>query len=163
GQVALACLLLSAAGLFLSSLNKLRQVDLGFNSHHLTTALVVYSGREFKANPVKQASFVSGVVDQLSAQPGVVAAAAVEPPPFDPDRVEFSSFTVQSQPAKLGGAGYQSGECYATPGYLRVAGIPLLAGRWFTDEDRTDAAPVVVIDETLKRKYWPNQDPVGQR
>jgi predicted permease len=162
-QIALACLLLSATGMFLVSLQHLQQADLGFEPHQMLTAEVVYSGRDFKANPVKQAAFIAGVVNHLTIQPGILSAAAVEPMPFDPDRVESSAFTIENQPSKAAEPGFQSDECYATPGYLAVAKIPLRKGQWFTEEDRADTSPVVVIDEILARKYWPNENPIGQR
>lgn len=163
GQVALACLLLSATGLFLTSLRQLQQVDLGFEPHNMLAAQVVYSGRDFKANPASQASFVDGVVNQLATRPGILAAAAVEPLPFDPDRVESSSFSIENRPTRPGESAYQSDESYATPGYLTVARMPLKSGRWFSSEDRAGTLPVVIIDETLAHKYWLNEDPIGKR
>ena len=59
--------------------------------------------------------------------------------------------------------GPHSNVALASPGYLKVMQIPLLAGRWIVPEDRGDTEPVVVIDSRLAKRYWPNQDPIGQR
>ncbi|MGH9452649.1 MAG: FtsX-like permease family protein, partial [Terriglobia bacterium] len=62
-----------------------------------------------------------------------------------------------------GDPGPHSDLAWATPGYFQAMRIPLLKGRLFTDQDRMGTQPVVVIDENLARRYWPHQDPVGQR
>jgi len=162
GEVALACLLLTVTGLFLASLRQLQQVDPGFNPHGVVDASVFYSGDDLKKNQSRQAAFIHAVIDNLSAQPGVRAAAAVNPLPFDPTNGGSSSFRITGRPTGPNDPGPHSNLSYATPDYLKVMQIPLLAGRWISSEDRADTEPVAVIDSRLARKFWPNQNPVGQ-
>jgi len=162
GEVALACLLLTVTGLFLASLRQLQQVDPGFNPHGVVDASVFYSGYDLKKNQSRQAAFIHAVIDNLSAQPGVRAAAAVNPLPFDPTNGGSSSFRITGRPTGPNDPGPHSNLSYATPDYLKVMQIPLLAGRWISSEDRADTEPVAVIDSRLARKFWPNQNPVGQ-
>ena len=162
GEVALACLLLTGTGLFLFSLRALQQIDPGFNPQGVAAATVFYSGQDFIKNQQRQAAFVDSVLNNLSAQPGVSAAAAIKPLPFDPQQGGSSSFAIVGRPLGPNDPGPHSDIALATPGYLKVMQIPLLAGRWISDEDRANTQPVVVIDQRLAHKFWPNQSPVGQ-
>jgi len=162
GEVALACLLLTGTGLFLFSLRALQQIDPGFNPHGVLDASVFYSGDSFKKDQARQATFLNTVVDNLSSQPGVRAAAAVNPLPFDPTNGGSSSFGIVGRPVAPNDPGPHSNITLATPDYLKVMQIPLLAGRWISSEDRANTEPVVVIDSRLAHKFWPNQSPLGQ-
>jgi predicted permease len=161
-EVAIAFLLLSGTGLFLVSLRQLQRLDPGFNPRGVLTASVFYSGDELRREQPRQAAFIEAVVDNLSHQPGVTAAAAVEPLPFDPDEGGSSSFKIIGRPTAPNDPGPHSQLAYASPGYLKLMQIPLIAGRWISPEDRTNTEPVVVIDTRLAKRYWPNQNPIGQ-
>ena len=162
-EVAAAFFLLAGTGLFLASLLELQRVDPGFNPHGVIGAQVPYASESFKKSQQQQAAFVGGVVDRLSAQPGVRAAAAVEPLPFDPSDSQSCSFAIIGRPVGPGDPGPHSQLTLATPDYLKVMQIPLLAGRWIAATDTAAGQGVVVIDERLAKKYWPNQNPIGRR
>jgi len=162
GEVSLACLLLTGTGVFLFSLRALQQIDPGFNPHRVLDASVFYSGDSFKKDQPRQATFINTVLDNLSSQPGVRAAAAVDPLPFDPNNGGSSSFGIVGRPLAPNDPGPHSNQSNATPDYLKVMQIPLLAGRWISPEDRANTEPVVVIDSRLAHKFWPNQSPLGQ-
>ncbi len=162
GEVALACLLLTGTGLFLFSLRALQQVDPGFNPHGVLDASVFYSGDSFKKDEARQASFLNTVIDNLSSQPGVRAAAAANPLPFDPTNGGSSSFQIVGRPLAPNDPGPHSNITLASPGYLKVMQIPLIAGRWISPDDRSNTEPIVVIDSRLAHKFWPAQSPLGQ-
>ena len=161
-EVAIACLLLTGTGLFLASLRQLQRVDPGFNPQGVLAASVYYSGDELKRQQPRQAAFIDAVVNNLSGQAGVSAAAAIEPLPFDPEEGGSSSFKIVGRPLAPNDAGQHSHLAYATPDYLKVMQIPLIAGRWIAPEDRANTEDVVVIDTRLAKRYWPNQNPIGQ-
>jgi predicted permease len=161
-EVAAAFFLLAGTGLFLRSLEKLQRVDPGFNPHGVIAAMVPFSGQDLSKNQARQATFVGSVVSNLAAQPGVLAAAAVAPLPFDPDDGGSCSFGIIGRPAAPNDPGPHSQLTLATPDYLKVMQIPLLAGRWIELGDVASSQRVVVIDQRLARKYWPGQNPVGQ-
>jgi predicted permease len=161
-EIALACLLLTGAGLFLASLRQLQNVDPGFNPHGIAAASVFYSGQDFIKSQPRQAVFVDSVLENLAAQPGITAVAAIDPLPFDPQQGGSDSFSIIDRPLGPGDPGPHSDLAYATAGYLQVMRIPLLAGRWISPEDRANTEPVVVIDKRLARRFWPNQNPIGQ-
>ncbi|MGC1869923.1 MAG: ABC transporter permease [Acidobacteriaceae bacterium] len=162
-EVALSLLLLTGTGLFLSSLRQLQQVNPGFESKGVLSGTVNLGGARYQDNKDRQASFVTAVTDQLVAQPGVQAAAAVYPVPFaSGGNMESGSFGIEGYFQGSNTPGPHSYRAWVTPGYLQVMRIPLLAGRWFTPEDRKDTEPVVVIDENLAKRYWPGQSAIGQ-
>ncbi|MGB7356245.1 MAG: ABC transporter permease [Acidobacteriaceae bacterium] len=161
-EVAAAFFLLAGTGLFLTSLEKLQKVDPGFNPQGVLAGSVQYSGQEFKKNQQRQATFVSSVVSQLAAQPGVRAAAAVAPLPFDPNAGGSCSFGIIGRPMAPNDPGPHSQLTLATPAYLSVMQIPLLAGRWFNASDIANSEHVTVIDQRLAKKYWPGESPIGQ-
>jgi predicted permease len=161
-EVAAAFFLLTGTGLFLTSLEKLQKVDPGFNPRGVIAATVPFAGQEMTKNQARQATFVGTVVNGLAAQPGVLAAAAVAPLPFDPNDGGSCSFSIVGRPVAANDPGPHSQLTLATPDYLKVMQIPLLAGRWIEPADVAASQPVTVIDERLARKYWPGQNPIGQ-
>ncbi len=161
GKLALALVLLIGAGLLLRSLSRMQEVDPGFDPHGVMTAGVALPQTTYREGE-KRAAFYRAVLERLSAIPGVRAAGAGAPLPFSGGNAS-ASFRIEGRPQGPGDPGPHGNTRVATPGYFTALGIPLRAGRTFTDQDRQGTEPVVVIDENLARQYWPNQDPVGKR
>jgi len=161
GQAAMALVLLVGARLLLKSLNRMARVDTGFDPHGVMTAAVQLPENQYNTEE-KQAAFYRAVQEKLAALPGVTSAAVAAPLPFT-GYTPSSSFAIEGRTPAPGDPGPHSGLGWVTPAYFHAMRIPLLKGRYFTDQDRLGTQPVVVIDENLARQYWPNQDPVGQR
>ncbi len=162
GEVALAFVLLTGAGMFIASLKQLQQVDPGFNPRGILAGTVYYAGAAYKDNPQRQETFVTTILNNLANQPGVQAAAATSSLPFS-DQGGASSFHIEGRPETGNDPGPHSQQATASPDYLKVMQIPLLAGRWISSDDRAQTEPVVVIDQRLAHKYWPNENPIGKR
>ncbi|MHB8654551.1 MAG: ABC transporter permease [Terriglobia bacterium] len=160
GELALALVLLVGAGLFLKSLARMQEVDTGFDPHGVMTAGLSLPAKQYNT-PEKQLAFFQTVLDRLKAMPGVKSAAAGYPIPFSGSA--SASFNIEGRVFAAGDPGPHGDLGYITPGFFATMGIPLRAGRLFTEDDRMGTQPVVIIDENLARQYWPNQDPVGQR
>jgi predicted permease len=160
GQVALALVLLVGAGLLLKSLTRMAQVDPGFDSTGVMTASVQLPERQYDSDE-KQAAFYRAVEEKLAALPGTSSAAMVVALPFT-GFTPSSSFSIEARPTGPGDPGPHSDLNWITPEYFQAMHIPLLKGRYFTDQDRMGGQPVVMIDENLARQYWPHQDPIGQ-
>ncbi|MDI3254383.1 MAG: ABC transporter permease [Bacillota bacterium] len=161
GEVAMAFVLLAGAGLFLASLRQLQQVHPGFDPHGVLMGTVYLSGESYKENRERQGNFVNSVLQFMEGQPGVKSAAAATFVPFS-NQDAASSFTIEGRITGPNDPGPHSQLNYVTADYLKVMQIPLLAGRWIRDEDRADTQTVVVIDQKLAKKYWPNENPIGQ-
>jgi predicted permease len=161
GELALALVLLAGAGVFLKSLSKLQDVNLGFRPHGLMTA--AYSlPQQLYGTTEKQSEFCRAVLERLSNAPGVVSAAAAAPLPFS-GFGGSASFDIEGRPNPPGDPGPHGNVRVVSPEYFSTMGVALLRGHTFTDQDRKGAQAVAVIDENLADQYWPNDDPVGKR
>jgi predicted permease len=160
GEVALALVLLVGAGLFLRSLASLQDVNPGFQPEGLITGSVTLPDAQY-GDAAKQIAFYNTVLDRLSALPGVSNAAAAVPVPFT-GQSGSASFAIEGRPSPPGDPGPHGDIGFVSPGYFATMKIPVKSGRVFTDQDRSNTTPVALIDETLAREYWPNQDPIGQ-
>jgi predicted permease len=160
-EIALAFLLMAGSGLFLASLKQLQTVDPGFKSDAVLTGKVTLDATNYKGQDLKQVNFIHDVTERLNAQPGVVAAAAVFPMPFASGMYPSGSFRIVEKPTGPNDPGPHGDKGWATPGYLAAMQIPLLQGRWFSEEDRKDSPQVAVIDDMLAKAYWPGRSAVG--
>lgn len=160
-ETALALILLVAAGLFLRSFIRLQGLTPGFNPHGVMTASFTLPVTAYP-NGQKQAVFYRALLEKLRAAHGVTAAAMADPIPFS-GRGGSPGFEIEGRVVPPGGVGPHGDVRLTTPGYFEALSIPILRGRVFTDDDRVNTEPVAVIDETLAQRYWPNQDPIGQK
>lgn len=158
-ETALALVLLAAAGLFLQSIERLQEVDPGFDPQGVMTAsFALPTGTDGEALDL----FIRDVLERLETSAGVRAATIGRPIPFS-GVLESGAFFIEGRTVPQGEPVPLSDRRWVTPGYLDTLGIPLRSGRFFTDRDRAGSEPVVVIDERLARQYWPDEEPVGQR
>ncbi len=160
-ELALALVLLASAGVFVKSLSKMKDVDLGFRPRGLMTAALALPERQYDT-PAKQIAFLSSTLEQLSNSAGVESASAAVPMPFS----GFSgsaSFNIEGRVSPPGDPGPHGDIRAISPRYFETMGIRLIRGRAFNDQDRLGAQPVAIIDENLAREYWPNQDVIGRR
>jgi predicted permease len=160
-ELSLALVLLAGAGVFLKSLAKLKEVDVGFRPQGLMSAALALPRRQYDT-PEKQIAFLNGTLERLSNSAGVVSAAAGVPLPFS-GFGGSASFNIEGRVAPPGDPGPHGDIRGVSPKYFETMGIRLVRGRFFTDQDRLGGQPVAIIDENLAHEYWPNQDALGQR
>jgi putative ABC transport system permease protein len=155
-QVALVAVLAVVAGLLVRSYASVRSVDTGFDSDGLLTVSVSASGDDFQ-------QFLQEALRRIRHVPGVQSAAMVRPLPLGPgtfagERYEFqipgeANSDAERQP--------RADLRFVSPGFFRTMGIPLLAGRDFSDRDDAGAPPVVVLSQATAKRFWPQASPVG--
>jgi putative ABC transport system permease protein len=160
-QVALAVVIVTAAGLLLKSFWRLHQVDLGFDTQRVFAAEVPLPSFD-RDTAVRAPAFYQAIVDRASALSGVRAAAAASGLPFGAIAYP-AAMEVEAHPTPQGGVPALPIRIVVTPDYFRVLEIPLLRGRAFTDADRAGAPAVALIDATAAQKLWPSEDAIGQR
>jgi predicted permease len=160
-EVALSLMLLISAGLLIRSFLQLVKTDPGFNSDNLLTMSLVVPAAKYKDEP-HRAAFYSDLVRRVEELPGVESAAAVNHLPLGGSN-SSTSFLVEGLPEPPPGQELSGRYRVCTPNYFKTMGIPVLKGRGFTDQDIAGAPPVIIVNETLARKYWPNTDPIGKR
>jgi len=161
GELALALVLLAGAGLLLKSLSRLGEVNPGFRPQGVMTAVLALSETRYNRSE-KQIAFFRSVLENLAHAPGVSAAGAGFPLPFSGNNAT-ASFEIEDRPRLPDDPGPHGSVAYVSPGYFQTLGIPLLKGRYFTDQDRKGTQPVAVVDENMAEQYWPNQEAIGKR
>jgi putative ABC transport system permease protein len=159
-QFALALMLLAGAALLAKSLTRLLRPEPGFRTEGLLTMNLALSGSPL-SEPGRQGPFFAEVLEGVRQVPGVVDAALVNHLPIAGDTwgTHFSVEAQEAAPDDPPSATFR----VASAGYHAAMGIPLLRGRAFTADDRADTARVVLVNETLARRHWPQGDAVGRR
>ena len=159
-EIAVALVLLITSGAFLRSFQKMRAVDPGFRPDHILVAGYELPLRQYPTND-SAAAFNRRVVGQLSSKPGVVAVALTNALPANGSYPK-TGYTVEGQIAgnwKLEFAVFG----VISWDYFRVMGIPLVDGRYFTVDDRSNSPLVVIVNESMAKRCWPGQRAVGNR
>ena len=159
-EMALALVVLSGAGLMLKSMSRLLGVDPGLDPKNVLVTGMSVPQEEIYVGPPGLPRFCQDLEDHVGAIPGVVSVGAVGHLPFQGNAGR--GFQVEGQPpaepGNMPGANYS----VACPNYFRTMGIPMLKGREFTLQDTLHSPAVIVINETMARKFWPKLDPVGR-
>ena len=160
-EVALSLLLLVGAGLLIKSFMRLQGVDAGFDpSGVLTMRIVVPAARYSQPDHVR--SFYREVLRRVSALPGVTKVGASNGIPLSGSG--GSGTTTIDNPAFPDDRGTpEADQRIVTPGYFEAMGMTILSGRMFDERDSETGQPVAIIDETMARTFWPNEDPIGKR
>jgi putative ABC transport system permease protein len=157
GEIALAFVLLVGAGLMLRSLLRVREADAGFDRAGVLTASVSLPQTKF-SDDAKRAAFAREVVENVSAMPGVRAAAATLPLLGGWQ----SGFSVEGKPEPPPGQLPAADITRVTPDYARAMGLRVLQGRFFTDRDTAERPRICIVDETFAKTFWPEESPLGK-
>jgi predicted permease len=160
GEVALALVMLVAAGLMLKSLMRLGQTELGFRPDRVLTFRLDLPGESYP--PVRSLAFIDQFVKRLQSRSEVEAAAFGHCAPIT-GRCNGTYAYFPERPPDASGRRPEVGVTWVSPDFFNTLGIRLLRGRWFTDRDRQGQPKVVVINETAAKKFWPAEDPIGKR
>ena len=180
-EVAMAVVLLVGGGLMLKSFIRLVRVDPGFDPHRVLRLDLSLADLRYKA-PQQERAFYEQLIERLRGLPGVESVGATTHTPFVSE--SWAPFAIEGRPAPPPGAQQQAAMRTVSNDYFRTLKIPLRKGRFFSDADARVAlplirwyeqqpypvhyndpqpAPVVIINETMARLYWPNEDPLGRR
>jgi putative ABC transport system permease protein len=161
-ETAVAMVLLVGAGLLLNGFLRLRAVDPGPDPHRTLTLQVFLSNPEL-ADAEKSHAFFTRLVERAEALPGVEAAAGVLVRPLEGPQGFDYPFTIEGRSREEQATNPFLNYEAITPGYFAGTGLRVLRGRAFTAEDRGDARRVVILGESVARRFWPGADPVGGR
>lgn len=159
-EVAVSLMLLISAGLMIKSFLRLRAVSPGFDAHNLLTMQIALPPSKYPDEP-KQIQFVEQLVARMANIPGVTAVGMSNGLPLG--RGSETAYLVEGQAALTADQQPIAVEFGVTAHYFSAMNIPVLKGRAFTERDTMNAPKVIIIDESLARKAFPNQDPIGKR
>jgi putative ABC transport system permease protein len=164
-EVALALVLLASAGLLVKSFVRLQEVDAGFKTENVLTMVVRLP--DTTASKYSEAAQIVGffreATERIGALPGVRSAGMVDFLPLYGGPGASTDFTVDGRPAPPPGQGLGTNVRVADPGYFSTMGIPVLRGRNFTGFEAAEARRVVLISESMARRHFPGEDPIGKR
>jgi putative ABC transport system permease protein len=160
-EVAISLVLLIGAGLLINSFLRLRNVDPGFRAENLLTMKIVLPDLKYERR-VQRSAFYTDLVQRVQSLPGVRSAAVTTNLPLYLQGNSIS-ISIEGRPEPPPGQEPIMVTRIISPGYFDTMGIPLLKGRQLTDQDTDDTPNVVVISETMARRLWPGEDPVGKR
>ena len=160
-EVALALMLLVGAGLLIKSFSRILGVSPGFEPKNVLTASVSLPATRY-SNDTARLAFWNQALPRISAIPGVRAAGIISTLPFA-GGWSTSSFNVEGFTPNPGEQGPWGDFRVASPGFAEALQIPLKKGRFIGEQDQPTSERVVVVDEEMVRRYWPNTDPIGKR
>jgi putative ABC transport system permease protein len=160
GEIAVALVLITGAGLLMASFAKLMEVNPGFVAKSVTTFPITLPPTRYADKP-QQAQFFRQLVEKTKTIPGVQSAAVTSYLPLGgPSRIVF--FCAEGQTCEGVGRDPLIALRQVTPDYFDATRTPLLRGRVFRDADGASGPPVIIVNETTAKRYWPGQDAIGK-
>jgi len=159
-EIALAMVLLVAAGLLLRSYARMTAIDLGFRSEHVLKVNLSLPRSQYQT-PEQWLAFTDELMSRIHSQPGLQDSAIVVPTPIADQQINLP-FEIVGAPALESGATRTADYVVVTPRYFQVLGIPLLAGRSFDPRDVMAQPRVALISRTMARTFFPDRNPIGQ-
>ncbi len=160
-EVALAFVLLVGAALMIQTFSHLRGIDPGFRTKNILTLKTPLSAGKY-GDAAKRAAYYDEVARRVTALPGVLSAGFTLGLPLA-KKGWVNGFMIEGRAAPAGGQFFNANYRVVTPGYLETMGVPLRAGRYLDPRDNASAPHVALINETMKRKFWPAESPLGKR
>ena len=162
-EIALTVVLLAGAGLLLRSYAKVLAVDPGFDANGLLVAGTVLPASRYPA-PADRDAFYQRVLERVRGLPGVESAGYTNSAPLvvkGGRSVTFVEGRPRPAPGEMGRT--IASDRSVSPGYLEMLGVPLVSGRFIDARDTRSAPGAAVINQTMARIHWPDEDPLGQR
>ncbi|MGD8453997.1 MAG: ABC transporter permease [Phycisphaerae bacterium] len=159
-QVAVSCVLLVCAGLFVRSLMNAQSMDLGFEHENILSIMLELGGRN--TEPAAKAELLAQLVDRTRGLPGVESASVEDCPALGPMMSTRSYWIPGVVGVSPDDAFFDLDGSTITPGHLANLGITLLRGREFTIQDTADAPGVAIVNQAFVDRFWPGQDAVGK-
>ncbi len=161
-EVALALVLLIGAGLMARSFLRLQDVNPGFDAQRVLTVGLFLPSTKYKEGPLVVA-FYKELLSKVESLPGAISAGAIDTLPLDVGG-NVLGFVIEGRPPQQPGDDTPDAEHrVVSEDYFRTMGIPLLRGRLFEGQDGPNAPQAIVINETMAKRYFPGEDPLGKR
>lgn len=159
-ELAISLPLLACAGLLVRSFIHLLNVPPGFTPDHVISMQIAAEGPRFQTH-TQTVAFYKQLVDRVSKLPGVTMAGTVSALPLTPS-VGWGGLQVEGYVPPPNEPEMQADKRVASVDYFKTMEIPLISGRWFTQADMDNSAPVLIVDEKLAKRFWPKGDALGK-
>ncbi len=162
-EVALSLVLLIGAGLLIRSYARISNANPGFDPHNVLSLRVSLPGFRYKT-PEMVSSFYQQLNERVRALPGVEYVGSNYQLPLSSVALAWEPIGIEGYVPKAAGNDLIiASSAYISSDYLRAMGVPLLKGRYFTEQDNKQSPEVVIVDDKLAARFWPNEDPLGKR
>jgi putative ABC transport system permease protein len=163
GEIAVCMVLLVGSGLLIRSFVQLQQLDPGFDARQATSFRIDLPTSRYQDGP-SRAALLAGALNRVRTLPGVISAGMISSLPLTGGEGHNRfGFVLERGGEPAGGEDHRFYARWITPGYLAAMAIPLRQGRGFTERDSLGTTPVVIIDQELARRYFPNGNPIGRQ
>jgi len=162
-EIALSFILLAGAGLLIKSFQNLREINPGFNANNVLTMRLSLPPGTWQKGEEWRASFYKQLIDSIKATPGLQSAGAVLSLPLGGDTFNVGRSLVREGHPMTPDEATDAMYLTVNGDYFQTLQIPLKAGRFFTDQDNSASPKVVIVNETMARQLWPNENPIGRR
>ena len=160
-EIAMSMVLLICAGLLIRSFVRVQQVEPGFVPQNVLSMRLSVTGTAF-SEETKRLAYFDQFWERVRGLPGVESVGGVSVLPLT-GGISWGSVTIEGYDPAAGQNMIQADQRIATTGYFEAMKVPLIKGRFFSDQDTAQSMPVVIVDENMSRTYWPNGDAVGKR
>jgi predicted permease len=160
-EVALSLVLLIGAGLMIRTLSRLRNVDPGLDPHNVLTVLFALSSTKYD-KPVQQIAFYEQLLQRVRSLPGVASAGAIDSLPLG-NGGSTQPIAVDGHPALAMSEQPEVAVRVVEPGFFETMRIPLLQGRALSVADTADRPSMIVISQSMAKRFWPGENPIGKR
>lgn len=161
-EVALTLLLLTGAGLLLRSFQSLQSVNQGFSGERVFSFDLTLPGVKYRTMPL-QIQFFDSLIENLRQLPGVENVGITSRFPLEKKNSMVIPYSIEGETKSPDSQLDAMDGIVSSPDYFRAMGIPLLRGRFFSEQDSSVSERVMIVDEEFVRRHWPSQDPVGRR
>ncbi|HST22689.1 MAG TPA: ABC transporter permease [Blastocatellia bacterium] len=161
-EVALSLVLLIGAGLLIRSYQRIVNASPGFNPHNVLSLRLSLPSARY-STPDSVFSFYKRLGDRVKELPGIESVGMNFFLPLSSNSAAWGPITIEGYVPKTASELIISNERFISPDYLRVMGIPLIKGRDFDERDIKGAPEVIIVNEELARRFWPDEDPIGKR
>jgi putative ABC transport system permease protein len=160
-EVALAFVLLVGAGLLIHSFATILRQPIGFNPDTVLTMQLFLSEARYPSDSPQAKEYLHRVLEKLESVHGVQSVGMIDALPLTGGA--STDIEIVGRPISDPNHEPEVDIRIVSPGFFRTLDIPLRAGRWFTDRDTFEAPRVMIINETMARQFWPNENPIGRR
>ncbi len=160
-EVALSLVLLIGAGLMIRTLSRLRNVDPGLDPHNVLTVLFALSSTKYD-KPVQQIAFYDQLLQRVRSLPGVASAGAIDSLPLE-NGGSTQPIAVDGHPALAMSEQPEVAVRVVEPGFFETMRIPFFEGRALSSADTADRPSVIVISQSMAKRFWPGENPIGKR
>jgi len=159
-ELAVSLVLLISAGLLIRSFVDVQKVNPGFDPKNVLAMRLSVSGTGYQGD--RRGLFYDELLQKVRRLPGVESASTTGILPLS-GSISWGPITIESYDVSAGQAAIQADQRTTSADYFETMKIPLVAGRFFNEQDTNDSQKVVIVDEKMARTYWPNESPIGRR